>query len=42
MSISVSLDRPQISRIQVTLKLASSLDGRIATASGGASPARGS
>jgi diaminohydroxyphosphoribosylaminopyrimidine deaminase/5-amino-6-(5-phosphoribosylamino)uracil reductase len=34
MSISVSLDRPQISRIQVTLKLATSLDGRIATANG--------
>lgn len=34
MSVSVSLDRPSISRIQVTLKLATSLDGRIATASG--------
>jgi diaminohydroxyphosphoribosylaminopyrimidine deaminase / 5-amino-6-(5-phosphoribosylamino)uracil reductase len=34
MSISVSLDRPSVSRLQVTLKLATSLDGRIATASG--------
>ena len=34
MSISVSIDRPSISRLQVTLKLATSLDGRIATASG--------
>jgi diaminohydroxyphosphoribosylaminopyrimidine deaminase/5-amino-6-(5-phosphoribosylamino)uracil reductase len=34
MSISVSLDRPPVSRLQVTLKLATSLDGRIATANG--------
>jgi diaminohydroxyphosphoribosylaminopyrimidine deaminase / 5-amino-6-(5-phosphoribosylamino)uracil reductase len=34
MSASVSLERPQVSRLHVTLKLATSLDGRIATASG--------
>ena len=32
--ISVSIDRPTVSRLQVTLKLATSLDGRIATAGG--------
>ena len=32
--ISVSIDRPSVERLQVTLKLATSLDGRIATASG--------
>jgi diaminohydroxyphosphoribosylaminopyrimidine deaminase/5-amino-6-(5-phosphoribosylamino)uracil reductase len=32
--ISVSVDRPSIERLQVTLKLATSLDGRIATAGG--------
>jgi diaminohydroxyphosphoribosylaminopyrimidine deaminase/5-amino-6-(5-phosphoribosylamino)uracil reductase len=34
MSISVSIDRPTVQRLQVTLKLATSLDGRIATAGG--------
>ncbi len=34
MSVSVSLDPSPVSRIRVTLKLATSLDGRIATASG--------